>query len=49
MKPMATMNGSRRAASTGGTIALSSASASATTAPPAGRSIATPGTSAAAT
>ena len=49
MKPIATMNGSRRAASTGGTIAFRSASESATSAPPAGRSISTPGTSSAAT
>ena len=49
MKPMAIMNGSRRAARTGGTIAFNTASESATSSPAPGRSSATPGTSPAAT
>ena len=49
MKPIATMNGSRSAARTGGMTALSSASEMATSTPAAGSSSATPGTSAAAT
>ena len=49
MKPTATMNGSRSAASTGGTTVFRSASESATSKPAPGCSSATPGTSAAAT
>ena len=43
MKPIATMNGSRSAASTGGTIAFSTASESATSSPAPGSSSVTPG------
>ena len=49
MKPIATMNGSRNAASNGGTIAFRNASDNATSTPAPACSSSTPGTSAAAT